>query len=320
MKKILLAAFVISIVFLVLFSSQPPSETVSHNATIMLKDEPVAFLHAPSQDFRSNTPVCLIPKASGIVVYSNALAAIDASHASEGYIMVNYKGANPKVKLQITGANKITYTYNLHSGYETFPLSSGSGDYKIAVYENITGNQYSTVLSQTFPITITKPFGPYLYPNQYVNFDSESQVVAQGMLLAQDCRTDLEVVTKIYNYITSSFTYDHTKADTVQSGYTTNVDEALEKGSGICLDYAAVMASMLRSQNIPTRLEVGYAGEAYHAWISTYITDVGWINGMIEFDGKSWSLLDPTFAANSSEAALKDFIGDSSNYKTKYMY
>ena len=78
-------------------------------------------------------------------------------------------------------------------------------------------------------------------------------------------------------------------------------------GTGICLDYAAVMASMLRSQNIPTRLEVGYAGNAYHAWISTYITDVGWVNGVIEFNGTSWSLMDPSFAANSSDTTLKNF-------------
>ena len=91
-------------------------------------------------------------------------------------------------------------------------------------------------------------------------------------------------------------------------------------GTGICLDYAAVMASMLRSQNIPTRLEVGYAGNAYHAWISTYITDIGWVNGVIEFNGTSWSLMDPTFAANTNETTLKNFIGNGSNYKTKYIY
>ena len=77
---------------------------------------------------------------------------------------------------------------------------------------------------------------------------------------------------------------------------------------------------MLRSQNIPTRLEVGYAGSAYHAWISTYITDVGWVNGIIQFDGVSWSLMDPTFAANSSEEELRSFIGDGSNYTLKYRY
>ena len=67
-------------------------------------------------------------------------------------------------------------------------------------------------------------------------------------------------------------------------------------------------------------MEVGYAGTAYHAWISTYITDIGWVNGMIQFDGKDWSLMDPTFASTTSEKELKSFLNDSSNYRLKYIY
>ena len=114
--------------------------------------------------------------------------------------------------------------------------------------------------------------------------------------------------------------YDYDKAENVQSGYVPTVDEIISSKKGICLDYAAVMSCMLRSQSIPTRLEVGYAGEAYHAWISTYITDIGWVNGMIEFDGKGWKIMDPTFAANTSEKKLRDFIGNGDNYVTKYIY
>ena len=47
---------------------------------------------------------------------------------------------------------------------------------------------------------------------------------------------------------------------------------------GICFDYAALMTAMLRSQGIPTKLEIGYSGEVYHAWISTYIDEIGWVD------------------------------------------
>lgn len=285
--------------------------------TLTEDDVPCTALNASG--LRDSTPVCFTPSASGVTVYSNALASIDASNVSEGYIMVNYTGSNPKVKLQITGSNGVTYTYNLHGGYETFPLSAGSGSYKVAVYENVTGNQYATAMSQTINANITNAFGPYLYPNQYVNFDASSKVVSKAQQLAEGCATDLDVVAKVYNY-TTTISYDYAKANSVQSGYTPNVDQIMQNGTGICLDYAAVMASMLRSQNIPTRLEVGYVGTAYHAWISTYITDIGWVNGVIEFNGTSWSLMDPTFAANTSDTTLKDFIGNGSNYKTKYIY
>jgi len=44
------------------------------------------------------------------------------------------------------------------------------------------------------------------------------------------------------------------------------------------------MSAMLRSQGIPTKLEVGYSGEAYHAWISTYIKESGWVDNIIKFE------------------------------------
>jgi hypothetical protein len=118
----------------------------------------------------------------------------------------------------------------------------------------------------------------------------------------------------------NNITYDHEEAETVQSGYIPDVDEVLATRTGICLDYAALMTTMLRSQRIPTRMEIGYAGTAYHAWLSTYIEDIGWVNGMIEFDGTEWSLMDPTFASNTKNKELKEFIGDGSNYSVKYIY
>lgn len=270
---------------------------------------------------RDNTPVCLTPAADGTAESHNEFASIDYSHAAEGYIMVRYTGTCPKVKLQITGEDAVTYTYNLVSeDYEAFPLSSGNGSYTVWVLENISGTSYLTCLAETIDVTITNEFGPFLYPNQYCNFSAGSQTVAKAAELAKSADTDLEVVANVYNYIIGNITYDYQKAETVPSGYTSDVDTILNSGTGICLDYAAVMTSMLRSQRIPTRLEVGYVGEAYHAWISTYITDIGWVNGIVEFDGTSWKLMDPTFAANNSEKELKKFIGDGSSYIVKYMY
>ena len=114
--------------------------------------------------------------------------------------------------------------------------------------------------------------------------------------------------------------YDMEKAETVPYGYLPSVDETLSTGKGICLDYASLMTAILRSQQIPTRMEIGYAGQAYHAWLSSYIQDVGWVNGLIEFDGEHWSLMDPTFAASNSSDFLESFIGDGDNYVLKFIY
>lgn len=274
-----------------------------------------------STTIRNNTPLCLVPTADGTTVYGNDYVSIDLSHSDQGYMMVCYHGQNAKVKLQVTGPDYITYTYDLaQTDYEVFPFSAGNGIYQIGVYENVEGSQYATVFSEKIELQLTNSMGPFLYPNQYVSFTSKSNVVAKGAELAAPAHDDLEVINFVYNYMIENITYDYQKANTVQSGYVPNPDEILASGTGICLDYASVMTAMLRSQQIPTRLEVGYAGDAYHAWISTYVENQGWINGIIRFDGQSWSIMDPTFAANAGEKELKNFIGDGSNYVTKYIY
>ena len=267
---------------------------------------------------RDNTPVVLTGQADGTVTYGNEGVTIDASHISEGYIMVSYTGTNEKVKLQITGPDEVVYTYDLHGDYETFPLTAGSGSYTVGVFENIEGTSYSTLFTQTIDVKIDDEFGPYLYANQYVNFNGDSKVVEKAEELSKPCNDDLEVIEQVYNYMISNFTYDYDKAESVQSGYLPDVDEVFEAQTGICFDYAAIMAAMLRSQRIPTRLEVGYAGDIYHAWISTYIEEQGWVNGIIQFDGKNWELMDPTFASTSSKP--KDFITNTDEYITKFVY
>ena len=265
-----------------------------------------------------NSIKVLKPTAPGTHTHSCDVATVDYTNAQEGYIVVDYSGTNKKVKLQITGSDGVTYTYDLHGKPEVFPLTSGSGNYNVGVYENISGTKYSPVLSVDINATITNEFGPYLYPNQYVDFNSQSLPVAKCKELSYYCNTDIEIVQSVYNYIIANFSYDYDKAESLASGYLPVVDEIYTSNKGICFDYAAVMATMLRSQAIPTRLEVGYVDEDYHAWIITYIKNVGWVNGIIEFDGKSWKLMDPTYASTSESP--QDFLTEDKKYITKYVY
>ena len=272
---------------------------------------------------RDSTPVCLEPTAPGVDVKENKYAHLDYSNSSEGYVIVRYTGSSPKVKLQITGPNEVTYTYNLCSTEptdEVFPLQSGNGEYMISVYENIKANRYSTVFSYPIRVTLSDQYKPFLYPNQFVNFNKDSLGVAEAQKLAYPCNNDLEVISQIYFYVIENMSYDYDKAAVVKSGYLPDIDQVFTAKKGICLDYAALMASMLRSQNIPTKMEIGYAGNVYHAWLSSYVNGIGWINGMIEFDGVDWSLMDPTFATTMKKRKLQSFISDSDNYSAKYIY
>lgn len=268
---------------------------------------------------RDCAPVVLVPEASGTVTEEKGDSIVDYSHAEEGYLMVYHGGGDGKFQLEMPDST--TYTYSLPADtWQTFPLAGGDGSYNCKVFRLVKGSQYALDLSCDIEAAISHEFGPWLYPNQFVNFNETTAAVAKGEELASGTHSDLEVISNVYNYLIENISYDEAKAQSVEDGYIPDVDAILSSGAGICFDYASVMATMLRSQNIPTRLEVGYAGSAYHAWISTHIDGAGWVNGIIEFDGADWELMDPTFAASSTEKELKKFIGDGSNYQTKYLY
>ncbi|VUX17378.1 Transglutaminase-like superfamily protein [Dorea longicatena] len=271
---------------------------------------------------RDSTPKVLTPSADGVNVYQNDFASIDASNTSQGYVMVKYNGTNEKVKLQITCPDQSCYTYLIsdRGAYDTFPLTAGNGSYALQVLENVAGDTYTVSLAQSINVSIEDEFLPFLYPNQYVNFHTDSKAVSKGSDLAKDTYSDLDVVQNIYNYVIKNISYDTEKAQNVSYGYVPDIDDTLSSKKGICFDYAALMTSMLRSQNIPTKLEVGYSGDAYHAWISTYIDDKGWVDDIIQFNGNTWQIMDPTLAATNDSAAVKKYVGDGSHYVVKYTY
>ena len=262
--------------------------------------------------------------APGTQVEENSSALVDYSNAKDGYVMAKWlAGGSDRVKVLVKGPSTTTYQYNLNlnGDYEAFPLSDGSGAYIVGVYKNISGSEYATILSATVNTTLTDEFAPFLRPNQYVNFSEGSTAVAKAAELCAGASDNLSKVEPIYTYVVNNVTYDTQKAETVASGYLPNVDETLATGKGICFDYAALMAAMLRSQGVPVKLVVGYTGSAYHAWLSVYSETDGWIEGKIYFDGTEWKLMDPTFASssNSSESVMQ-YIGNGSNYSAKYLY
>ena len=279
--------------------------------------------HAAANQKPATLPVKAEPK-TGITVYQNAKASVDASNLSEGYVMVRYTGGKQvRIKVLITGENGVTYTYNLNNTgvAETFPLTEGNGRYSIKVYENTTGTKYALAFSTQVDMTLRNVFLPYLYPNQYVNYTADCATVKKAAELTAGKTSDLDKISAVYYFVTDNFTYDYNLANTVQSGYLPDVDKVLAAKKGICFDYAAVMSAMLRSQNIPCKLVVGYAGTVYHAWINVYIEGVGWVDKVIYFDGKTWTMMDPTFVSTGKHSSsILSYVTNDANYQQKYAY
>lgn len=284
---------------------------------LVIEDETVALADAPAA---VNT--LLLPEASGTAVKREGNAVIDYSNTADGYVMVQYGAASAKrMKVQVAGPST-TYTYDLPAAdWVTFPLSDGSGSYKVTALENTQGSKYAVLVSASFQAALTDEFAPFIRPNQYVNYANAENTVRKAEQLAGQEEDSLKKVEKIYGFVVNHLSYDAEKAAAVKSGYLPVLDDVLEAKQGICFDYASLMAGMLRSQGVPCKLVVGYAGTNYHAWISVWTEEAGWLDGVIFFDGAAWQRMDPTFASSGkgSEAVMK-YIGDGANYTAKYLY
>lgn len=263
----------------------------------------------------------LIPVHDGIHEKRNDKAVIDYSHIEEGYFMFRrLADTNHRFKVLVKKGG-VTYNYNVDNGeWAAFPLSEGDGSYSVSVHENISGTKYANVLSVSFQAKLDDPFAPFLRPNQHVNYEDAPKTIAKAVELTEGCSGPLEKVDAVYDYITSNINYDYILAATVETGYLPDLDRVLTRKRGICYDYSALMTAMLRCQNVPCKLVFGYVGKIYHAWISVWVEEEGWVQ-VIYFDGKSWQRMDPTFAAaGTSEEAVKKYVGNGKSYAVKFSF
>lgn len=289
-------------------------ETVIAELDVIPADA-VALLDAPPE----SAPETSHP---GTLTKSNDRAEIDYSNAADGYVTVLQRpGAERRGKAQVF-LGDVFQTYDLTPGeWAALPLSRGDGEYRVVIYENTSGDKYATVLSATVDVVLTDEFAPFLRPNQYVNYEDATATVAKAAELAGGESDVLAKVDKIYDYVTSSLTYDHELAATVKSGYLPDLDAVLARGEGICFDYAALMTGMLRSQGVPTKLVVGFVGTQCHAWVSVYSDETGWVDGVIHFDGDAWRRMDPTFGSSGKNSkSTLSYIDDDAHYLARRYY
>lgn len=259
------------------------------------------------------------PEAPGTIVYGNDIVSIDASNTNDGYIIAQYYGSAEKAKVRLTTPNDTVYTYIITDGSSVFPLNGGNGNYTVSVYEKVTGDKYRLLFSQNLTVNLSDDMDPFLRPNQRVWYDQDSKVVALGKEIAAESADANDYIQKVYSYITNNFSYDEEKAESVQNGYIPDVDSILESKTGICIDFAALMTALLRSQSIPAKLEVGNVEEDYHVWVSVYFRDACEVD-KLHFDAKKWGLLDPTCGISNTAKAVKEFIGDGNRYQVKCSY
>ena len=262
----------------------------------------------------------LVPEAPGKKTLGTSPLVLDISDTDQGYLTAVSDSTDQMMNVQLTAEDGVVYSYFISPGESAvIPFSSGSSTYQVSCYQQISDSQYAALYADTLEIKLANEFLPFLYPNQYVNFTPDSEASKLALFMVSEDTSDIDALQTIYNYVVSHVTYDYDLADTVASGYLPNIDETLQTGKGICFDYAALTAAMLRSCDIPCKLQIGYAGDIKHAWINVYIRSRGWVDKAVEFSGDSWSRMDPTFDSNSEDKdTIQEYIGDNNNYTVQF--
>lgn len=245
----------------------------------------------------------LIAAAMILLSSASSFAAtdyIDSSLSDQGVIKVNYTApSNSKLKLIIEKeGNKQTYDLSKNK-LESFTLGYTSGKYSVRILENVSGNSYRPVYTKEIDANLSNPNSVYLASTQTINWSNDMEPIKKAAELTKNLKTDAEKVEAIHSYIINSYTYDYNKAKTVQPGYVPDINSTFNSKNGICYDYSALFAAMLRSQGIPSKLVKGNTSyfTEYHAW------------NEVQVDGK-WIIIDTTYdaayaAANQMTAMSK---------------
>lgn len=256
---------------------------------------------------------------------SGRSGTIDLTSLSKGYVVAAAtSAARAKFRVERDGS-KYDYDLNNQGGYEVFPLVYGNGHYTFTIFINVEGNQYEYFLVAEADVELESEFAPFLVPNQVVNYNESSAVVTLSHTLTEHAASNLEVVQQIYYWVSENISYDTDKAAELSNstGYVPNVEETLSSKKGICYDYAALVAAMLRANGIPCKLikgDVQYNGQSlYHAWNMIWLEETGWIAVKVPSAPNEWFRIDLTFAAGG-DASIAQFIGDGQNYTEIYVH
>lgn len=249
---------------------------------------------------------------TNVCVAEQAVAFIDKANLPMGYITIKYDGLSSAKHKAILEKDGFQYTYTLDKAKpaESFPLQMGNGSYKLTVYENVKGNSYRPVNSESFTAPISDSARPYLQSVQSIEWNDSTKAVIKARELTKNLNTDAEKVEVIHNYVVKNIKYDEGKINSIGANYLPNIDEIYSAGSGICYDFSSIMAGMLRSVGIPTKLIKGYSNTTtvYHSWNEIYL------------NGK-WIIVDASYDSQMSERKQSYAMAkDVSWYDKKYEY
>lgn len=183
------------------------------------------------------------------------------------------------------------YYYSLNKDQEVLPAQLGNGLYTVKILKNISGTRYKVLNTSRIELNSDQAYS-YLSSSQPVYWE-EDGLKNLAKLLMKDKISDQEKVKAAHKYVTENIVYDFNKINVIDNSYVPNISASIDSKKGICYDYSALFAGLLRSQGIPTKLVKGYGNlsNKYHAWNEVYVNS-------------KWELIDTTYDAAAFKVGI----------------
>ena len=234
------------------------------------------------------------------VVFDDANSLIGVSYLSDTTKQIKVKISN--------GQNSVIYDVDTVPN-NWFSLSLGTGRYEIEGFIQIEGNRYKRIHSSSY--LLKDDSNVFLNSNKIIHWQKIPYITELSNRVVDKEDSDIIKARKIYEYVVKTYNYDYTKAQMVTSKYHPDLSIVAKADSLICYDYAVLVASLLRAQNIPTKVVFGYGTEfsGYHAWNEIYIDGQGWITVDTTIDAQ-------LYRSNKLPNTMKK---DNRDYKIKYV-
>lgn len=294
-------------------------------------------------------------------------AEIDWTTAADGYVRVKV-GEMPGPSIEVFcqtswvrgGDDNGWKNYTLEEGEWDIPLYGESTEYSVSLFLNyLACDHYLTEAEMTaaeewrqqlgtrFDAEVTNPDGVWTRSTVDIDYENAPLTRAKALELTENCKTDAEKITAVFNYVSKTIKYDQAlykkdvaetierkkaqKADTQDEPVycymdpvngehlippedtdevkDLDLDKILTSKSGVCRHYAALMVGMLRSVGVPCKY---VSGEMYSGKVIKGYNDhhPGWV-------GHAWVAVNPR-TGTLDEAALgagRDFTGFALNQK-----
>lgn len=191
-------------------------------------------------------------------------------------LMVQSEDYGSNMRIMVEKENE-KYYYGLNNSIEKVPVQLGNGLYTVKILKNLEGNRYQVVKDMDLNIH-NSDLDVFLSSSQPVYWENQHKLTGLRDILMEGLTTDRQKIEAAYNYLVNNVKYDYNKINGLSTDYVPNIGNTITTKKGICYDYAALFAGILRAQGIHTKLVKGYKSDiqAYHAW-NEVLVDGSWI-------------------------------------------